>query len=116
MVVILEPPTFRISGVFKPIAQALDDEDWVVTFNLWIVQAKPIPAVVYQVRSLDTGWAPGKLDVTAGGHFSAGEEIKDGLREVREELGKERHNWDNYHLKNALLADRFLRGERYLVY
>jgi hypothetical protein len=31
----------------------------------------------------------GLLDVAAGGHYQAGEKLTDGLREVREELGKD---------------------------
>ncbi len=205
---ILTPPTFEKSGVTKDINQAWDDEDWIGTFNLWVLQNQPIPAIVYQVRSPKTIWAPGKLDVTVGGHYSAGEELFDGLREAEEELGKKyqnnelsylgrkihvgpdtnnkmRHNivdvsfvidnspidtyslqvdevyaiaiipivelikihtetnyqfrvkaitadkdiielsveknsfpfnWDNYHFKIALLADRFLKGEKNLIY
>jgi len=205
---ILTPPTFEKSGITKPIKQAWDDENWIGTFNLWILQSKPTPAIVYQVRSLKSSWAPGKLDVTAGGHYSAGEELFDGLREVEEELGKKYKkeeltyldrkmhvspdvngkmrqnivdisfildnsplstyvleeaevyaisslpiaelikvhtkpgyqfqaralavggstiklnvqkdsfpfNWDNYHFKIALLADRFLKGEKNLIY
>lgn len=86
---ILLPPTFKKSGVVKTLQQAWDDEDWIGTFNLWILQSKPVPAIVYQQRSPKSNWAPNKLDVTAGGHYEAGEEIMDGLREVREELGKE---------------------------
>lgn len=86
---ILTPPTFKKSGVVKTLQQAWDDEDWIGTFNLWILQSKPVPAIVYQQRSPKSNWAPNKLDVTAGGHYEAGEEILDGLREVREELGKE---------------------------
>jgi hypothetical protein len=205
---ILLPPTFKKSGVVKTKQQALEDEDWIGTFNLWIIQSKPLPAVVYQQRGPNKNWAPNKLDVTAGGHYEAGEEIYDGLREVREELGKDykvdqltylgkklhvspdtkgrmRHNavdifmtiddsgmesyklqesevyaicvcpidelmkvhtsddyrfkaygvtaegeqieilvnkdsfpynWDNYHFKIVMLAERLLRGEKYLVY
>lgn len=85
---ILLPPTFKKSGKTKTLQQAWKDEDWIATFNLWIIQNKPFPAIIYQVRSPKSSWAPNKLDVTAGGHYSAGEEINDGLREVKEELGK----------------------------
>lgn len=84
---ILLPPTFKKTGKTKTLRQAWDDEDWIGTFNLWIVQTKPVPAIVYQQRSPKSDWAPSKLDVTAGGHYSAGEKIFDGLREVKEELG-----------------------------
>jgi isopentenyldiphosphate isomerase len=205
---ILKPPKFEKSGRVKTLKQAWKDEDWIGTFNLWIIQGKPEPAIVYQQRSFNSAWAPGKLDVTAGGHYSAGENVRDGLREVKEELGKdykfkdltylgrklhvspdvngyERHNivdifmikddnplasymlqknevyaicscpieklikahadkgykftvssilsngkedkivvrkssfpynWDNYHFKIALLADRFVKGEKHLLY
>lgn len=208
MVDVLVPPTFAKSGVVKPLQQAWADQDWIGTFNLWILQNSPVPAIVYQVRSKGSSWGPGKLDVTAGGHYQAGEEISDGLREEQEELGKTyaateltylgkklhispdikgkmRHNvvdinfvvdnsplssfnlepkevsalailpikelkkihsnskysftimaldstgvwfdlqisqasfpynWDNYHYKTALLAERFLKGEDVLIY
>jgi len=85
---ILTPPTFEKSGQIKLKQEAWQDGDWIATFNLWIVQDKPEPAIIYQQRSLQKSWAPGKLDVTAGGHLLAGEKIIDGLREVKEELGK----------------------------
>lgn len=205
---ILVPPTFGKSGQVKAITEAWDDEDWIGTFNLWIIQRKPVPSIIYQQRSPKSSWAPKMLDVTAGGHLKAGEEIIDGLREVREELGKDYkgnellflgrklhispdvkkrmrqnvvyvyivednsplksyklqeeevyaicscpidklikvhkdnnfsfvsegidnkgskldikvskdsfpYNWDNYHLKIALLADRFIKGESNLIY
>lgn len=204
---ILLPPTFEKSGVVKSRKQAIADGDWIGTFNLWIIQSEPVPSIVYQQRSTLSTWAPSKLDVTAGGHYEAGETIFDGLREVKEELGrtyeKEEmtylgrkmhvspdvhgftrqnivdiffvtdnsplnsyelekdevfavvtcpissliaahtqgtpfeasglnndqvditvtvtkdsfpYNWDNYHLKVALLAERYLRGEKNLQY
>jgi len=86
---ILLPPDFQKSGQIKPLSKAWQDGDWIGTFVLWIVQDRPTPALLYQQRSLDSSWAPGKLDVTAGGHYRAGETIRDGLREVKEELGRE---------------------------
>jgi 8-oxo-dGTP pyrophosphatase MutT (NUDIX family) len=88
MVDVLKPPTFEKSGVVKTMAQGIADEDWLGGFNLWILQTDPVPSIVYQQRNLDAGWAPGKLDVTAGGHYSAGESTRDGIREVEEELGR----------------------------
>ena len=205
---ILVPPEFKKSGQTKTLSRAWADQDWIGSFNLWVIQNEPIPAIVYQIRSPKSSWAPMKLDVTSGGHYRAGEVLQDGLREVEEELGKSyqfskltylgrkihlgydekkrlRHNivdisfiidnsaltnftlqkeevyglcvcpieellkvhtnknynftvngidadhkniqikvtqdsfpynWDNYHYKIALLAERFLEGKRNLVY
>lgn len=205
---ILTPPTFEKSGIVKLREDAWNNNDWIGTFNLWIVRDIPEASVVYQVRSPNSTLAPGLLDVTAGGHYMAGEVIADGMREVEEELGRRynmndlislgkkiyigydikkriRHNvvdvfmvkdnapleeykleqeevyaicafpireiiniftktgyqyevpgitslkkpitiratketfpvnFDNYHFKIALLADRFLKGEKHLVY
>lgn len=85
---ILKPPTFEKSGVVKPRDEAWRNGDWIGTFNLWIIQTVPEPAIVYQIRSAKSSWAPNKLDVSAGGHYHAGETINDGLREVKEELGR----------------------------
>lgn len=84
----LVPPLFEKSGAVKDIDQALSDHDWLGTFNLWIVQRQPVPSIVYQQRSPDATWEPLKLDVSAGGHYQAGETLQDGMREVQEELGK----------------------------
>ena len=84
---ILLPPDFRKSGLTKLKEEAWRDGSWIGAFNLWIIQDGPNPAMVYQRRSLAASWEPGKLDVAAGGHLTAGEEGIDGLREAREELG-----------------------------
>jgi len=85
---ILTPPTFKKSSVIKPRDQAIANGDWIGTFNLWIVQSAPEPSIIYQQRSPSSTWAPNKLDVTAGGHYQAGESIFGGLREVKEELNR----------------------------
>lgn len=89
LVDILYPPLFQKSGKVKPLFQAWNDEDWIGTFNLWILQTDPVFSLIYQVRSNRSCWSPNRLDVTAGGHYKAGESLQDGLREVKEELGKE---------------------------
>jgi isopentenyldiphosphate isomerase len=85
---ILAPPLFKPTGEVKGREQAYRDGNWIGTFNLWIVSRAPEPSIVYQQRSPNSTWAPNLLDVTAGGHFQAGEKLTDGLREVDEELGK----------------------------
>jgi len=61
---ILIPPTFEPSGQTKVLKQAWADEDWISTFNLWVVQSKPVPAILYQQRSSNSSWEPNKLDVS----------------------------------------------------
>jgi hypothetical protein len=84
---VLEPPRFDPTGKRKRVLQAVRDEDWLGTFNLWIAQSLPQPALLYQLRP-DRGWAPNLLDVSSGGYYKAGESLTDGLREVEEELGR----------------------------
>jgi isopentenyldiphosphate isomerase len=60
------------------------DGDWHRAFHLWVVDAG---GVLLQHRSEAKQAWPGYLDATAAGHLVAGEEVADGLREVREELG-----------------------------
>lgn len=84
---ILDSKTFQKTGVVKTWKQAKADGDWLATFNVWVIQTVPEPAIVYQLRSPNSTWEPNKLDVSAGGHLSAGEEPLDGVREADEELG-----------------------------
>lgn len=88
LVDILRPPNFEKTGVVKTKDQAYDDGDWIATFNLWIFQSKPVPAVLYQLRSVNAYLEPNTLDVTIGGHYQSGETLYHGLREGEEELGK----------------------------
>lgn len=85
---ILIPPKFVKSGIVKPRSKAFKDDDWLGTFNLWIVQDSPIPTILYQLRNPSLSFFPNKLDVSVGGHYQAGEDKKGGLREVKEELNK----------------------------
>jgi hypothetical protein len=86
---ILTPPMFTPSGIVKDRTEAWANKDWFGTFNLWVVQKNPVPAVIYQLRSPAIGWAPGKLDVAVAGHYEGLETVKGGLREVHEELNKD---------------------------
>lgn len=84
---ILHPPTFEKSGDTLPIEEAWARGAWIGTFNLWVVQREPVPSILYHQRSFSSSWEPGKLDLSAGGHYRAGERREDGLREAWEELG-----------------------------
>lgn len=90
---ILEPPRFVATGKRKRVSRAIKDGNWLGTFNLWIAQSLPTPALLYQLRP-DRGWAPNLLDVSSGGYYKAGESMTDGLREVEEELGRTLHPAD----------------------
>lgn len=108
---ILTPPTFEKSGVIKPRNQAIADGDWIGTFNLWIIQSTPEPGIIYQQRSPQSTWAPNKLDVTAGGHYEAGESMLDGLREVKEELGRTYNKNDLTYLGRKLHVSPDIHGQ-----
>jgi 8-oxo-dGTP pyrophosphatase MutT (NUDIX family) len=84
---ILAPPRFEPTGQTKTRNQAAEDGDWIGTFNIWLYSWDTEPMMLYQQRSLQKDWEPGKLDVSAGGHYAAGEQGLDGLRELKEELG-----------------------------
>jgi len=85
---ILLPPDFHKSGQTKTRDQAIADADWLGGFHLWIINTKPELGLLFQIRSNNKATFPGKLDVSAAGHYLAGETVEDGLREVREEIGK----------------------------
>lgn len=61
------------------------DGDWHRSLHLWIINADN--QVLFQRRSADKVIEPGKIDVSVGGHFGAGEGLEEVMREVDEELG-----------------------------
>ncbi|MEP6984852.1 MAG: NUDIX domain-containing protein [Chloroflexota bacterium] len=65
------------------------DGDWHKVFHCWVVYrgADGVDYLVMQMRGPDKDTFPNLLDVTAAGHYQAGEDIRDGIREVQEELG-----------------------------
>ena len=60
---------------------------WHSSFHCWII--RPNNKILFQLRSKDKTTYPDRLDISAAGHLSAGEEIIDGIREINEELGIE---------------------------
>jgi isopentenyldiphosphate isomerase len=88
LVDILLPPNFEKSGRTITRKEAITSREWTGVFNLWIVQSKPVPAVLYHLKSSPKKWESGKVGVVAGGHYHAGEDVTGGLREVEEEIGK----------------------------
>lgn len=65
------------------------DGDWHRVFHCWIIYQDDdgIDYILAQYRSSEKQFFPEKLDVTAAGHYEAGETIQDGIREIKEELG-----------------------------
>lgn len=62
---------------------------WHETFHCWITTIDPEGdlAVLLQLRSHLKEECPSFLSTSAAGHLQAGEQLKDGVREVEEELG-----------------------------
>ncbi len=58
---------------------------WHKTFHCWIFDDKQ--NVLFQLRSHDNFTYPNQLDISAAGHIKSGEDISDGMRELKEELG-----------------------------
>jgi isopentenyldiphosphate isomerase len=74
-----------VTGQTKPRALVHQDGDWHRSFHLWII--KDGRFVLLQRRSRNKDLEAGKVDVTVGGHFRAGESLEHVVREVEEEIG-----------------------------
>ena len=79
----------RALGISKERSLVHRDGDWHRTFHCWIVYLNEYlnPHILLQKRSATKSAWPNRVDVTAAGHYLAGETILDGLRELQEELG-----------------------------
>ncbi|WP_059045553.1 NUDIX hydrolase [Paenibacillus rubinfantis] len=62
---------------------------WHQTFHCWIIQrdAEGEPSLLFQRRHPNKDVFPLLLDTSCAGHLQAGEDVKDGIRELEEELG-----------------------------
>lgn len=68
--------------------QAHRDGDWHHVFQAWVLATEAEqPALIFQIRASSKAIFPQRLDTTAAGHINAGETMRDGIREVHEELG-----------------------------
>lgn len=61
--------------------------DWHRAIHIWVVREERL--VLLQRRALTKDLEPGRLDVSVGGHYRAGELFVDVLREAEEEIGLE---------------------------
>lgn len=77
------------TGRSKQRAAVHRDGDWHRSVHVWIagVDGDAGPFLLFQRRSSAKDTWPGRLDATVGGHFAAGEDLSEALREVEEELG-----------------------------
>lgn len=62
------------------------DGDWHETFHCWMMDHDRL---LLQLRSDTKADFPALFDITAAGHLTAGETVRDGVREIQEELGLE---------------------------
>lgn len=78
--------TGRLSGETVLKTQAHEKGIWHRSAHVWV--ANPKKGILFQQRSLTIDNHPGKWDISAAGHVSAGESyLQAAKRETREELG-----------------------------
>ncbi len=72
----------------KPRDAVHRDGDWHQVFHCWVIGRDPNGEafVILQKRAQGKDY-PGKIDISAAGHLEAGESVRDGVREIQEELG-----------------------------
>jgi isopentenyldiphosphate isomerase len=73
----------------KPRPAVHRDGDWHRVFHAWVIyrDATHGAGVILQKRATTKATFPDYLDVSAAGHYAAGETVRDGVRELHEELG-----------------------------
>jgi NUDIX domain len=91
------------TGVVKRRADVHRDGDWHRSFHCWVTclapgaiqrgltapgAEAPLPLLILQRRGLQKDTWPGRLDASVGGHYRAGETLRDVVREVEEEIGQ----------------------------
>jgi len=68
-------------------SQARKNGNWVRSIHVWIISSRDNGFVLFQKRGQHKKIYPNALDISAAGHYKAGEKIEDGVREIAEELG-----------------------------
>lgn len=74
------------TGITKAREEVHRDGDWHRTVHIWVFNEHG--DILLQRRSPNKDSNPNKLDISCGGHLSAGDDsISGGIRELKEELG-----------------------------
>ena len=73
----------------KPRHEVHRDGDWHRVFHCWVIyrDKEGKDWVILQKRGANQDTYPNMLDISAAGHYGAGETVADGVRELHEELG-----------------------------
>jgi isopentenyldiphosphate isomerase len=76
-------------GITKPKSEVHKNGFWHKSFHCWIIYKgnDGNDFIILQKRAANKKSWPNKLDISAAGHYTAGEGIEGGLREIKEELG-----------------------------
>ncbi|HWE64302.1 MAG TPA: NUDIX domain-containing protein [Chloroflexota bacterium] len=75
----------RPLGVTKERSLVHRDGDWHRSIHLWVIRADG--RLLFQQRGAGKDTMPGLLTASVGGHYAAGEQLREVLREAREEIG-----------------------------
>jgi isopentenyldiphosphate isomerase len=77
------------TGIVKPRAAVHRDGDWHRALHIWVAGRDEAgePFLIFQRRSSAKDSWPDHFDTTVGGHFRAGETLRETLREIEEEIG-----------------------------
>jgi isopentenyldiphosphate isomerase len=75
----------------KPRDEVHRDGDWHQVFHCWVISRG---CMILQKRAPNKKIYPNMLDISCGGHLSTGETVREGSRELHEELGLE-FNFDD---------------------
>jgi hypothetical protein len=76
---------YSLAGTM-PREQAQKEGQWVRVSHLWIINPNS-DTVLFQKRSNRKELFPGKLDITAAGHYATGEKLEKGVVEMSQEIG-----------------------------
>lgn len=76
------------TGIVKRRADVHRDGDWHLAIHVWVYGIHDgIPFLLLNLRGRHKDTWPLRLDVTVGGHLSAGETVEEAYREIEEEIG-----------------------------